>query len=226
MRWPHSRQRIGSRGFISFSLWHSKSKWNIFVKFDIINGFTLFTWADVDHRCFCGSSRIFAAAGRWFRHDYPSLDPSKWFVISEIALTLVPKYLQMNVTHGSLKGTKLRFLFTSETNEKFKQFKEFNSAGMAQGKNKIKTKLPDNVKTKSNKTNKKNSAFHARKSMKNKFHCKTCWTDTITYLFYFRSSGAEENGRKIEDPSSDYEVSEHEKWRRDAFASNLHGSNI
>ncbi|XP_070498647.1 uncharacterized protein [Chironomus tepperi] len=36
---------------------------------------------------------------------------------------------------------------------------------MAQGKNKTKTKLPDNVKHKSlNKTNKKNSAFQKRKS--------------------------------------------------------------
>lgn len=35
---------------------------------------------------------------------------------------------------------------------------------MAQGKTKIKSKLPANVKHKSNKTNKKNSAFQKRKS--------------------------------------------------------------
>lgn len=56
----------------------------------------------------------------------------------------------------SSRSTRIHFIKT-------KIFRNIRIA-MAQGKTKVKSKLPANAKHKSNKTNKKNSAFQKRKS--------------------------------------------------------------
>ena len=69
---------------------------------------------------------------------------------------------------------------------------------MAQGKTKIKSKVPKNSKNKSNKTNKQNSAFQKRKRMNSK---KLTRLKFENHQLYFRRASSEEDGRKTKNSS-------------------------
>lgn len=74
---------------------------------------------------------------------------------------------------------------------------------MAQGKTKIKAKLPANAKHKSNKTNKKNSAFTKRKSKLSIVIGNQAFTN-----INFRCTRAKEDAGKVEDSSGDHKISQ------------------
>lgn len=80
---------------------------------------------------------------------------------------------------------------------------------MAQGKTKIKAKLPANTKQKSNKTNKKNSAFTKRKSKLS----IVVIDDQALITIYFRCTRAKEDAGKVEDSSGDHKISQPKERR-------------
>lgn len=116
------------------------------------------------------------------------------------------------------------FLLQNINNRTYNYLNSLTKEKMAQGKTKIKSKLPANAKHKSNKTNKQNSAFKKRKSEFHRILYEHAGLISLFSNFLLRRTCTEKNGWKVEDSRGYYENREQEERRRNEIKSNFRKS--